>query len=71
MMSDWGIGTTYWPRRKGSLLWTAFDRGAVRDELQQIVGVGFDTVRLPLHWGIFSRNRSALPAVRCERLNKR
>lgn len=49
-MADWTLGATYWPRRKGALLWAAWDRGEVRDELQQLAAYGLDTVRLPLHW---------------------
>jgi hypothetical protein len=52
-MADWTLGTTYWPRRKGALLWAAWDRGEVRDELQQIATIGIDTLRLPLHWEDF------------------
>ncbi len=52
-MVDWTLGTTYWPRRKGALLWAAWDRGEVRDEMQQIATLGVDTLRLPLHWEDF------------------
>lgn len=47
------IGTTYWPRRKGTLLWSEFDHGEVREELRQLAAIGLDTVRLPLHWEDF------------------
>lgn len=52
-MADFQIGTTYWPRRKGALLWAEWDRGEVREELQQIAAAGIDTLRLPLHWEDF------------------
>jgi hypothetical protein len=52
-MSDWSIGATYWPRRKGIQLWTTFDRGETRDEFQQIADAGINTVRLPLYWEDF------------------
>jgi len=47
------LGTTYWPLRKGTLLWSEFDHGEVREELRQLASVGLDTVRLPLHWEDF------------------
>lgn len=52
-MSEFTVGATYWPRRKGALLWAEFDRGEVREELQQLAAVGIDTMRLPLDWEIF------------------
>ncbi len=52
-MPDFSIGATYWPRRKGPLLWAEFDRGEVRDEFQQLAAIGLNTVRLPLHWEEF------------------
>jgi hypothetical protein len=52
-MENFGIGATYWPRRKGALLWAEWDRGEVREELQQLAAIGMDTVRLPLHWEEF------------------
>ena len=47
------IGATYWSQRLGALLWAAFDRGAVREEMQHLKAVGVDTLRLPLHWEDF------------------
>lgn len=47
------IGTTYWPLRKGTLLWSEFDHGEVREELRQLASIGLDTIRLPLHWEDF------------------
>jgi hypothetical protein len=47
------IGTTYWSQRNGALLWAAFDRGATREQLQQLAAIGIDTVRLPLRWEDF------------------
>lgn len=52
-MNNFSIGATYWPRRKGPLLWAEFDRGEIRDELQQLAAIGLDTIRLPLHWESF------------------
>lgn len=52
-MNAWSIATTYWPRRKGALLWAEFDRGEVREEFQQLTATGVDTVRLPLDWETF------------------
>lgn len=65
-MSDFQVGTTYWPRRKGALLWAEFDRGEVRDELQQLAAIGIDTIRLPLDWETFQPRpeRVALPPLR-------
>ena len=47
------LGTTYWPLRKGTLLWSEFDHGEVREELRQLAAIGLDTIRLPLHWEEF------------------
>ena len=44
---------TYRPRGGGVAWWGAADRGAVRDDAQQIAGFGLDTVRLRLHWESF------------------
>lgn len=65
-MNTWSLGTTYWPRRKGALLWAEFDRGEVRDEFQQLAALGIDTLRLPLHWEEFQPRpeRVALEALR-------
>ena len=52
-MNDFSLGATYWPRRKGSLLWTKFDRGEIREEFQQLAAIGLNTVRLPLRWEDF------------------
>lgn len=52
-MEKFSIGVTYWPRRKGALLWAEWDRGEVREELQQLAAIGVGTVRLPLHWEAF------------------
>lgn len=52
-MEHFSLGATYWPRRKGTLLWAEFDRGEVRDELQQIAAIGINTLRLPLDWEAF------------------
>ena len=52
-MPDFSIGVTYWPRRKGPLLWAELDRGEVRDEFQQLAAIGLNTLRLPLHWEEF------------------
>ena len=65
-MSEFIVGATYWPRRKGALLWAEFDRGEVREELQQLAAVGIDTVRQPLDWETFQPRpeRVALPPLR-------
>lgn len=65
-MNDLSLGTTYWPRRKGSLLWTRFDRGEVREEFQQLAAIGINTVRLPLRWEDFQPRpeRVAVSALR-------
>jgi hypothetical protein len=47
------VGATYWGQRKGTLLWAEWDRGMVRDELQQLAGVGIRSIRLPLLWEDF------------------
>jgi hypothetical protein len=47
------VGATYWGQRKGTLLWSEWDRGLVREELQQIAAVGLQSVRLPLPWEDF------------------
>ncbi len=52
-MNSFSIGATYWPRRKGPLLWADPDRGEIRDEFQQLTAVGIDTLRLPLRWEEF------------------
>lgn len=47
------IGATYWGQRHGALMWAEWDRGVVRDELQQLAAVGMPAVRLPLVWEDF------------------
>ena len=66
-MNDFSLGATYWPRRKGSLLWTKFDRGEVREEFQQLAAIGLNTVRLPLRWEDF-QPRPERVAVRALRM---
>jgi len=65
-MPSFSLATTYWPRRKGALLWSQFDRGEVREELQQIAALGIATIRLPLHWEDFQPRpeRVSLVALR-------
>lgn len=65
-MNNFSLGATYWPRRKGSLLWTKFDRGEVREEFQQLAAIGLNTVRLPLRWEDFQPRpeRVAVTALR-------
>jgi hypothetical protein len=65
-MNDFSLGATYWPRRKGSLLWAKFDRGEVREEFQQLAAIGLNTVRLPLRWEDFQPRpeRVAVNALR-------
>lgn len=47
------LGMTYWPRRSAYRAWSAFDRGAAREELAHIASFGCDTVRLCLRWEDF------------------
>lgn len=65
-MNDFSLGATYWPRRKGSLLWANFDRGEIREEFQQLAAIGLNTIRLPLHWEEFQPRpeRVAVGALR-------
>jgi hypothetical protein len=65
-MNDLRLGATYWPRRKGSLLWTRFDRGEIREEFQQLAAIGINTLRLPLRWEDFQPRpeRVAVTALR-------
>jgi hypothetical protein len=65
-MNDFSLGATYWPRRKGSLLWAKFDRGEIREEFQQLAAIGLNTLRLPLRWEDFQPRleRIALHALR-------
>lgn len=44
------FGVTYWPLRKGPMLWRAFDRAEVRYEFQQLAALGATIVRLPIIW---------------------
>lgn len=57
---------TYWPRLSAYRGWSAFDRGAAREELAQIASFGCDTVRLCLRWEDFQPRpaRIASPAMR-------
>lgn len=52
-MASFSIGATCWSRRDGALLWSLFDRGELRESVQQLASIGVDTVRLPLHWEEF------------------
>jgi hypothetical protein len=47
------LGVTYWSRRAGYAMWRRYDRGAAREELQQIASFGCDGVRLSLTWEEF------------------
>ncbi|MCA1650463.1 MAG: hypothetical protein LC753_09330 [Acidobacteria bacterium] len=40
------LGVNYWPRRHAMYMWREWDLAEVRDELAQIAGIGFDTVRV-------------------------
>lgn len=40
------LGVNYWPRRHAMYMWRDWDLAEVRDELAQIAGIGFDTVRV-------------------------
>jgi hypothetical protein len=44
------IGVTYWPRRKATKWWQAFDRGEVEEELAHVAALGCHLVRIPLLW---------------------
>ena len=45
-MTPFELGISYWPRKHAMYMWREFDLAEVRDELQQIADIGFDTVRV-------------------------
>ncbi len=44
------IGITYWPRRKATAWWQAFDRVEVAEELAHVAALGCHLARIPLLW---------------------
>ena len=40
------LGINYWPRRRAMYMWCDLDLGEVRDEMQHIADMGFESVRL-------------------------
>lgn len=40
------LGINYWPRRSAMYMWRELDIGEVREDMAQIAGLGFDTVRV-------------------------
>lgn len=49
------LGVNYWPRQSAMYMWRELDPGAVREDMAQIAGLGFDVVR------IFALTRDFLP----------
>lgn len=44
------VALTYWPRRSAYRWWQAFDRGELREDIEQIRSLGIDTVRISVPW---------------------
>jgi len=49
----YSVGLNYWPRKTGPLMWSRWDESAVEKELQQIAGLGLNTLRYFLYWPDF------------------
>lgn len=64
------IGVTYWPRRKATRWWQAFDRGEVEEELAHVAALGCHLVRIPLLWSAVQPTADRLDHRMLDRLGE-
>ncbi|KAB8144980.1 hypothetical protein F8S13_03870 [Chloroflexia bacterium SDU3-3] len=50
MAEDFTLSVAYWPRRTAYRWWAMFDRGELREDMQQLAALGFREVRIALGW---------------------
>ncbi len=67
---DFTIGVTYWPRRKATRWWQAFDQGEVEEELAHVAALGCHLVRIPLLWSAVQPTADRLDHRTLDRLGE-
>ena len=66
--STFELGINYWPRRSAMYMWRELDLAEVRDDLQQIADMRFDTVRVLTLLEDFMPRRGVVDATMIGRL---